>query len=218
MKFFQHLAEKPWLTVGVDGFHDGGDASPFAARTGLKMFFVVASVLFMLLIITFAGRMAYEDWRPTPESNLLWLNTFVLILSSAAMQWAQTSARRDQMEDVKVGLLAGGITAFAFLAGQILAWRQLAMLGYFEVTNPAIAFFYLITGLHALHLLGGLIAWGRTTDKVWRRGFEIAEVGQSIELCTLYWHFLLAVWLVLFGLLFSGNTNMAFLLALCGIR
>jgi len=218
MKFFQQLTEKPWLVVGVEPLHDGGDSTVFAARTGLKWFFIVASVLFMLLIITFAGRMAYEDWRPTPESNLLWLNTFVLILSSAAMQWAHMSAQRDRMEDVKVGLLAGGITAFAFLAGQILAWRQLAMLGYFEVTNPAIAFFYLITGLHALHLLGGLIAWGRTTDKVWRRGFEIAEVRQSIELCTLYWHFLLAVWLVLFGLLFSGNNNMAFLLALCGIR
>ena len=91
--------------------------------------------------------------------------------------------------------------------------------GYFELTNPAIALFILITGLHGLHLLGGLVAWGRTTDKLWRRDdFEAGQVRQSVELCTLYWHFMLAVWLVLFVLLFSGNDNLGILLALCGIR
>ena len=67
-------------------------------------------------------------------------------------------------------------------------------------TNPANGFFYLITGLHGLHLLGGLVAWGRTSDKVWR-GFEPAQVRLSVELCAVYWHFLLVVWLVLFALL-----------------
>ena len=88
--------------------------------------------------------------------------------------------------------------------------------GYFELTNPAIAFFYLITGLHGLHLLGGLVAWGRTVVKVWG-DFDVAKIRQSVELCTLYWHFLLLVWLILFGLLFSGN-NLDILLKICGIR
>ena len=87
---------------------------------------------------------------------------------------------------------------------------------YFDVTNPAIAFFYLITGLHGLHLLGGLVAWGRTVTKVWG-DFDEAKVTQSVELCTVYWHFLLLVWLVLFGLLFTGD-NLGLLLKLCGIR
>ena len=73
-------------------------------------------------------------------------------------------------------------------------------MGYFAKTNPANAFFYLITGLHGLHLLGGLVAWGWTSAKVWR-GFDIARVRLSVELCTVYWHFLLVVWLVLFALL-----------------
>jgi cytochrome c oxidase subunit 3 len=219
VSIFSQLTAKPWLPAQgrVDNLYQGSGSAPQAARIGLKMFLAVASVLFMLLIMAYAGRMAFEDWRPAPESRLLWLNTFVLILSSLAMQWAQFSARRGLLADVKIGLLAGGITALAFLVGQMLAWRQLAAMGLFDVTNPAIAFFYLITGLHALHLLGGLIAWGRTADKVWRLGFEAAEVRQSVELCTLYWHFLLAVWLVLFGLLFSGSNNMAFILAICGI-
>jgi cytochrome c oxidase subunit 3 len=117
---------------------------------------------------------------------------------------------------MRFGLLAGGGLTVVFLLGQILAWRQLAAMDYFEVTNPAIAFFYLITGLHGLHLLGGLVAWGRTAASVWG-DFDVAKVRQSVKLCTIYWHFLLLVWLVLFGLLFAGN-NLDLLLTICGIR
>lgn len=220
MKLFEALTEKSWETASTEeeGLRQRSQPSPVPARTALKLIISVASVLFMLLVVTFAGRMAYEDWRPTPESNLLWLNTFILALSSAVMQWANYAGQRNRLEDLRTALLAGGLTSFAFLAGQVLAWRQLANLGYFDVTNPAIAFFYLITGLHALHLLGGLVAWGRVTEKVWRQGLGGDEVRESVELCTFYWHFLLVVWLVLFGLLFSGNNNLAFLLALCGLR
>ena len=160
--------------------------------------------------------MAYEDWRPAPQVSLLWANTFVLILSSVALQWARYSVRRGRMDAMRVGLLAAGAFTVVFLFGQVLAWRQLATMVYFEVTNPAIAFFYLITGLHGMHLVGGLVAWGRTVVKVWG-DFDVAKVRQSVELCTVYWHFLLLVWLVLFGLLFTGN-NLDLLLKLCGIR
>jgi cytochrome c oxidase subunit 3 len=161
--------------------------------------------------------MAFEDWRPTPPLWLLWVNTGLLILSSVAMQWARVSARHGELDEVRNGLLAGGAFAVLFLIGQILAWRQLKMMGPFDITNPAIAFFYLITALHGLHLLGGLVAWGRTTAKVWQ-GSDALHVRLSVELCTVYWHFLLLVWLILFGLLFSGNDNLGVLLTLCGLR
>ena len=163
--------------------------------------------------------MAFEDWRPAPQIDLLWQNTLMLILASAAMQWALYSSRRKRIDNVKIGLLAGGAFTVAFLTGQVLAWRQLGTMPSFDITNPAIAFFYLITGLHVLHLLGGLIAWGRTADRVWHgHAFELAKIAQSVSLCTIYWHFLLAVWLILFGLLFSGNDTMGILLALCGFK
>ena len=104
------------------------------------------------------------------------------------------------MDGVSVGLCAGGVAAVAFLVGQLLAWQQLSAAGYFVAANPANCFFYLITGVHGLHLLGGLVALGRTTAKVWR-GVEMDQVRLSVELCAIYWHFLLLVWLVLFGLL-----------------
>ncbi len=213
MSIFHDLTVKPWLTAqGTVELRDKAAARKLA----LKVFLAIVTVLFLLLIVAYARRMAYEDWRPSPQLGLLWANTFALVLSSVALQWALFSARRGQMDGMRVAFLAGGAFTVVFLVGQILAWRQLGTMVYFDVTNPAIAFFYLITGLHGLHLLGGLVAWGRTFTKVWG-DFDLAKIRHSVELCTLYWHYLLGVWLVLFGLLFSGN-NLDILLKLCGIK
>lgn len=197
---FHLLTEKPWEQGTVADSHDGSAFSLPTVTFGLRVFLAVVTVLFSLLVFAYDARMEAADWRPLAKPWLLWLNTAMLILSSVALQWARVSARRGQIDGVRVGLLAGGVCAFAFLAGQLLASQQLVALGYFAATNPAIAFFYLITALHALHLLGGLVAWGRTTSKLWR-GFEVVQVRLSIELCAVYWHFLLLVWMGLFGLL-----------------
>jgi len=219
MRLFHQLKEKPW--VAVEGaVVDPQDASAFSLPTatlGLRVFLAVVTVLFSLLIMAYGSRMELEDWRPSPPLGLLWLNTAMLALSSIAMQRATIAARRGETGGVANGLMGGGVFAMAFLGGQILAWRQLTMTIAFDVTNPAIAFFYLITALHGLHLLGGLVAWGSTAAKLWR-GLDVVRVRLSVELCTFYWHFLLLVWLVLFGLLFSGNDNLRLLLILCGIR
>jgi len=218
VSIFHELTVKPWTTGQgkIDDLHAAPTSNRAAKQLALRVFLAVVTVLFALLVTAYGDRMAYEDWRPAPQVNLLWANTFVLILSSVALQWAQYSVRRGRMDAMRAGLLAGGTFTVVFLFGQFLAWRQLATMVYFEVTNPAIAFFYLITGLHGLHLLGGLVAWGRTVSKVWG-DFDAAKVRQSVELCAVYWHFLLLVWLVLFGLLFTGN-NLDVLLKLCGIR
>ena len=70
-------------------------------------------------------------------------------------------------------------------------------------SNPAVAFFYLLTAVHGLHLLGGLFVWGKTVTRMARPGAELIDVRSSVELCTVYWHFLLLVWLVLFAVLLS---------------
>jgi cytochrome c oxidase subunit 3 len=219
VSIFHQLTAKPWVTAQarIDDFHLGSTFSLPTATLGLRVFLAVVTVLFSLLILAYGTRMELEDWRPQPQLSLLWLNTAMLVLSSLAMQWARIAARRGEIDGVWIGLFAGGVFAAAFLGGQIVAWRQLNMLVGFNITNPAIGFFFLITALHGLHLLGGLVAWGRTTAKVWR-GFDVVEVRLSVELCTVYWHFLLLVWLVLFGLLFSGSDNLGILLTLCGLR
>ena len=220
MNFFRQLAEKPWLPDedGVMDFHDGTVSSAPPARIGLKMFLIVVGVLFFMLTVAYAGRMAFEEVRPVPQSWLMWQNTIMLILASAAFQLTQSAAQQDQWGNVKIGLLAGGGFTLAFLAGQLLAWQQLMSLSFYEISNPGITLFFLITGMHGLHLLGGLVAWGRTSDKVWRLDdLDVTKVRQSIELCTLYWHFLLAVWLVLFALLFSGKNILGIALTIAGV-
>jgi cytochrome c oxidase subunit 3 len=220
MRFLRHLTEKPWETdpSWVDGVAPtSSSALRLSSSVALNFFLAIVAILFFLLIVTYAGRMAFEDWRPAPPLGLLWQNTIILILASAAMEWARQSAVRNRIDSVKLAMLAAGILTAAFVTGQALAWSSLHSMPVFDATNPAIAFFYLITGLHALHMLGGLVAWGRVLDKIWS-GAELDAVRRSVQLCARYWHFLLIVWLVLFGLLFSGNDNLNFLLSICGLR
>ena len=203
----QRLGAKPWLEEGVmvDLRGEGAPSLP-PAKIGLGVFLAVVGSLFALFISAYSMRMNMVDWRALPVPRLLWFNTGVLVLSSVALQWAHVAARRNDMDGVIVGLCAGGASAITFLVGQLLAWQQLSVAGYFVASNPANSFFYLITAVHGLHLMGGLVALGRTTAKVWR-GAEMIQVRLSVELCAIYWHFLLLVWLVLLGLLTGWTDN-----------
>ena len=203
----QRLMAKPWLEEGLnDDFPGTGAVTLPAAKLGLGVFLAVVGALFTLVISAYSMRQSLADWRALPVPKLLWFNTGVLVLSSIALQWAYLAARRNDLEGVIIGLLGGGVSAVIFLVGQLLAWQQLIVAGYFVASNPANSFFYLITAVHGLHLMGGLVALGRTTSKV-RRGAKVAEVQLSVELCTIYWHFLLLVWLVLLGLLTGWTDN-----------
>jgi len=202
----QRLMAKPWLEEGpIDDFPGTGAVTLPAAKLGLGVFLAVVGALFTLFISAYSMRQNLADWRALPVPKLLWFNTGVLVLSSIALQWAYLAARRNDLEGVIIGLLGGGISAVIFLVGQLLAWQQLIVAGYFVASNPANSFFYLITAVHGLHLMGGLIALGRTTSRVWRVA-KVAEAQLSVELCAIYWHFLLLVWLVLLGLL-TGWTD-----------
>ena len=219
MNIVRQLMEKPWepRQGSVLALPDGRSFHLPPATLGLRIFFCVITVLFSLLVVAYAERMTYEDWRPAPQQWLLWGNTAALIFSSIAFQWASNSVFRGRIDDAKTGLLAAGLFAGAFLAGQLWAWQQLHALIRFDITNPAVAFFYLITALHGLHLLGGLVALSITAFEVWRSP-NLARTKLHVKLCATYWHFLLGVWLVLFGLLFSGNDNLSILLSICGLR
>jgi cytochrome c oxidase subunit 3 len=197
----QRLMAKPWLEQGLIGDTIGleGSALP-TAKIGLGVFLAVVGCLFALFTSAYFMRMALSDWQPLPLPRLVWFNTFVLILSSVALQVALTAARRGQIDTVRLGLATGGLTAIAFLIGQLFAWRELAASGYLLASNPANSFFYLITGLHGLHIVGGLIGLGRTSYRAWT-GASAEKLALGVELCAMYWHFLLFIWLALFVLL-----------------
>lgn len=173
-----------------------------AMRLALVVLIAVIASLFGLFLSAYLMRMEYGDWRPMPEPALLWLNTGVLVLCSIALQSAYFAAQRGLPQMLRATLAAGGVLSLAFIAGQYVVWQQLNAAGYYLGANPASAFFFILTGLHALHLLGGLVAWGRTFMRLWG-GAEPAQVRLGVELCAVYWHFLLAVWVVLFAFLAS---------------
>jgi cytochrome c oxidase subunit 3 len=206
--FRQTLNVKPWVEQHpVEGGPSGASFSVSPATVGLGVFLAVATALFALTICAYFIRMMAADWRTLVFPSVLWVNTGVLILSDVAMRSARAAARRAEMDRVKVRLMAVGLCSFAFLAGQVWAWLQLNASGYFAAdaggaltASAANSFFYLFTALHGVHVLGGLWFWGRTTARAWR-GADMARVRPGVELCTVYWRYLLLVWLVLLALL-----------------
>ena len=119
----------------------------------------------------------------------------------------------------QAGVPAGLVLASAVLAAlaYFLSDEQFVAWGYFIASNPANSFFYLLTGLHGLHLLGGLIAWSIIVAKFLHR-VPLAQLSASVELCTLYWHYLLGLWFVLFALLASTPQTYEAIARFCGLR
>ena len=199
----QTLNTQPWeANDPLENQPGRGIIDTDPAKIGLLSFIAVVTSLFALFLSAYMMRMRLGDWRPLDEPDLLWLNTAVLVLASVAFQLTRGAARRGQPVTVKVGLLVGGACTTLFLFGQLMAWQQLNASGFFMTGNPANSFFYLLTALHGLHLLGGMWVWGRTTLRI-LTGADAESVRLSVELCTVYWHYLLLVWIGLFALLLS---------------
>jgi len=199
----QTLNSQPWDTNDpLENQPGRGVINIDPAKIGLLSFIAVVTSLFALFLSAYLMRMRLADWQPLTEPSLLWLNTGVLVLASVAFQVTKNAASRGQPLTVKVGLFVGGACTMLFLLGQLMAWQQLNVSGYYLASNPANSFFYLLTALHGLHLLGGLWVWGRTTMRL-LTGADALSVRLSVELCTVYWHYLLLVWIGLFALLLS---------------
>ncbi|MBT8766983.1 cytochrome c oxidase subunit 3 [Metapseudomonas boanensis] len=224
------------LLKGTNGSGSGGwssdptgiEAPPFdrrnTAKVGLRVFLAVVTSLFFLFLIAFIARSQVSDWQPltaplAPLAHpwILWLNTLLLACGSISLQWARVAARRNDDGSTLLGFALGGVFAMAFLAGQLWVWQQFIAWGYPVSSNPANSFFYLLTGLHGLHLLGGLVAWGWTVIRLLRRT-PLEKLGSGIELCATYWHYLLALWVVLFALLTSTPETYQAIAAFCGLR
>ena len=96
-----------------------------------------------------------------------------------------------------------GFLTFSFITGPVLVWQYFVNLGQYASSNPANAFFYVLTALHGFHILGGLYFWAKVTIQLFKNNYKVLKIKQNIELCAIYWHFLLIVWFVLFGLMVS---------------
>ena len=201
-KFLRKVTEMPWLEQGFPEGSEPTEANaPYTRKVALGVFLAVITSVFFLFVMAYLERMKLADWRPVDEPGLLWFNTLLLVVGSVAMQRAR-KADFGARGSVSFALLLGGVMALAFLVGQFIAWQALSTGGYASVSNPANAFFYLLTAIHGLHLAGGLYVWARAVWRGWR-GADAERIRLSIELCSVYWHYLLLVWLVLFALMLA---------------
>ena len=203
LNIFKLLSQKPWEASQaiIDNEHDGKTLDSSKAKLGVRTIIVVSTVIFSLFVVSYSDRMLVHDWTSLSEPWLLWINTSILILTSFVFHKTKIFFDRNNFEKTKNSLLLVGFLSFAFITGQLLVWQHFINIGQYASTNPANAFFYLFTALHGLHLLGGLFFWGRATTKIFSENFSVSKAKQSIELCATYWHFLLIVWLILFGLM-----------------
>jgi cytochrome c oxidase subunit 3 len=170
------------------------------ARFGLLAFLGTVSMLFIGFTSAYILRRASADWQPLRAPGVLWANTAVLVLSSLTLEVARRRLRGWDRSAAQGWMAATALLGVLFLAGQFLGWRALQSQGVFLSSNPHSSFFYLLTGVHGLHLLGGLV-WGLVT--VARlRGLAFTPGEDGLRLFATYWHFLGALWLYLLFLLF----------------
>jgi len=142
---------------------------------------------------------AASDWQHFRLPQVLYWNTLVLLASSGTLELARRRfGRPGEASGARGGiaLLWGTLgLGLLFLAGQVLAWRQLAAEGLFLATGPATSFFYVFTVLHAVHLLGGIAALAVANWRV-QAGAGVKALA-ALGSASLYWHFMGALWVYL---------------------
>lgn len=225
MNLWQTLTEKSWLAT------TGGAESMIAPRAGdydnkrvaLYFFLAIVTVIFSLFSVTFLAHSQYPDfqplsgepWKPFADTSRLWFNTSLLLLSSLAMHAALLWARAEKAKWSLGALVVAILFALQFLLAQLWLWQRLDTMGYGLTSNPASGYFYLLTAVHGLHLLAGVVVLGRPLLAFWK-GAGPAQITDSIKLCTTYWHYLFLVWLALFALMTAPPETYKTLAALCG--
>src|SRR5436190_19692242 len=187
---------------GGDGdFGDSGAAFPISkGQIGIWILLTAIIMLFAGLSSAYIVLRGVPAWQNIELPSLLWPNTAVLLLSSMAIELSRRAIRRNDLQSMKRWLAAGGALGLAFLVGQLAAWRQLVNSGVYLPSTLQSSFFYILTGLHGVHLFGGLIALGLVLTRALKNRLSASNY-EPLKLCGLYWHVMDALWIYLFLLL-----------------
>jgi cytochrome c oxidase subunit 3 len=182
---------------------NGGESSGILGNPdlfGLWAFLGTVSMLFIGFTSAFILRRASADWQPLAAPSILWLNTAALLASSGTLEAARRRLRGWDLAGSERFVLLTGLLGFLFVGGQYFGWQQLAAQGVFLASNPHSSFFYVLTGVHALHLFGGL-CWFLVVMRRMRR-LAFVPGADGLRLFATYWHFLGGLWVYLLWLLF----------------
>jgi cytochrome c oxidase subunit III len=175
-------------------------------QLGVIVLFVSMSVLFIATIIGFwFTRLNSANYRAPGLPDLpngLGLSTLLIVLTSLSIWQAQRAIKRNLLEAVRRWLIVAGVLAGLFLLTQAANW--FAMRPPSDAPSLYISTFYLLTGVHALHVIGGFVPLGFVVHHATRRQYSSSRY-EGLSLCAQYWHYLGAVWLILVAMLYLGN-------------
>ncbi|HEY0729437.1 MAG TPA: cytochrome c oxidase subunit 3 [Pyrinomonadaceae bacterium] len=189
--------------------HDGfRDPESQANRYRIGMWVGLASVAMMFTSLSSAyivRSASANDWVTLPMPKVLLASTAFILGSSVTIEIARRKLKAALNEPYTKWLLITVLLGAGFVLAQIMAWRQLTRQGIYLVSNPHSSFFYLLTGAHAVHLFGGLVGltflWLRSRRRL-TEAVPIAKRKAATDAVSIYWHFMDALWIYLFLLLF----------------
>ncbi|MFY0663579.1 MAG: cytochrome c oxidase subunit 3 [Natronospirillum sp.] len=227
MNPLRKIMEKPWSPSIEESALAlaNGPASQFAAqRLMLHIFLAIVSVVFLLMFATFITHsqfpgfqaLAGEPWSPFANTTALWVNTLLLALSSLAMHIGLIRLRQQAATQALWAMLFAALMTVSFVLAQLALWRSVSGMGYPLHSNPANSYFYLLTAVHGLHLLGGLLVVARAIWLLWR-GADPARMQTSLSLSTTYWHYLLVLWVIVFFLMTRSPETYRAIAVFCGL-
>jgi cytochrome c oxidase subunit III len=185
---------------GGGGGSSGGSFPISKGQIGVWILLTAIVMLFAGLSSAYIVLRSVPEWQNIELPSLLWPNTAILLLSSIAIDLSRRAIRRSDLQSMKRWVIVAGVLGSAFIGGQLAAWRQLVDAGVYLPSTLQSSFFFILTGLHGLHLLGGVGALGLVLLGALRNRFS-ARNYEPLKLTAMYWHVMDGLWIYLFLLL-----------------
>jgi cytochrome c oxidase subunit III len=184
------------------GGDDGSDSSfPLSSQQiAIWLLMTGVAMLFAGLTSAYIVLRGVPSWESIKLPQLVWGNTLVLMVSSLTMELARRAVKSARISSLRQWLGITGILGLAFVVGQIVLWRQMTVSGVLLTSTLHSSFFYVLSGIHAVHILGGLVGLAMVTVKAWTGRLSSTSF-EPLRLCATYWHFMGGVWLYLLLLL-----------------
>lgn len=185
---------------GGGGGGDGDERRRMSLyKLGLGLALISITALFAAVAIVYYTRSQIPQyWVPVRPPRALWLSTGILLLSSLMIEWARRALHEHRWFVYRRRLLLTAFLGFAFIAAQLLALTELVREGMHLRLNPHASVFYVFTGLHGVHLGGGMLVLVYLLLRRGRNWFRHRTVS---DLAAIYWHFMGILWVALFALL-----------------
>ena len=210
-KLFGTLIQKPWEKeqMAIDSLDEGRAFNISSQKSAVIIIFGIATVLFSLVFTAYLYTIPPEqDTMYLLKPNFLWINTFVLFVITYFFSKITGDLKKSETNYIKRNIIIVGGLSYLFLFGQLFFWVQLMESGNYVSTNSYFSSFYIFTALHGMHLLGGLFFWGRVAGRILKmEQSKILEEENNISALSMYWMFLLIVWLAFFLMIYIFNDS-----------